>query len=83
MVLSGGGARGLSHVEVLKALSEEGVEPQILAGTSAGAIVAALYAAGYSVAEMLEFYWNQTSVSSGFRTLIVPASRRLSLSLRG
>ncbi len=56
MVLSGGGARGLAHVGVLKALTEEGIEPQVLAGTSAGAIVAALYAAGYSAAEMLEFF---------------------------
>ena len=56
MVLSGGGARGLGHVGVLKALAEEGVSPQTLAGTSAGAIVAALEAAGYSADEMLEFF---------------------------
>lgn len=56
MVLSGGGARGLSHVGVLQAMTEQGVEPQVLAGTSAGAIVAALYAAGYSGEEMLEFF---------------------------
>ncbi len=56
IVLSGGGARGLAHVGVLKALSEEGIEPQILTATSAGAIVAALYASGYSADEMLEFF---------------------------
>lgn len=56
MVLSGGGVRGLGHVGVLKALGEAGIEPQVLAGTSAGAIVAALYAAGYSPEEMLEFF---------------------------
>ena len=56
MVLSGGGTRGLGHVGVLKALGEAGVEPQVLAGTSAGAIVAALYAAGYAADEMLEFF---------------------------
>lgn len=56
LVLSGGGARGLGHVGVLRALSEEGVEPDVLSGTSAGAIVAALYAAGYSSDEMLEFF---------------------------
>ncbi len=56
MVLSGGGARGLAHVGVLEALTEEGIAPQVLSGTSAGAIVAALYAAGYSAAEMLEFF---------------------------
>lgn len=56
IVLSGGGTRGLGHVGVLKALDEAGVEPRVLAGTSAGAIVAALYAAGYSADEMLEFF---------------------------
>ena len=56
MVLSGGGVRGLAHVGVLKALAEEGIEPEILSGTSSGAIVAALYAAGYSADEMLEFF---------------------------
>ena len=56
MVLSGGGSRGLAHIGVLKALGEEGIEPDCLSGTSAGAIVAALYAAGHSPAEMLEFF---------------------------
>ena len=56
MVLSGGGVRGLAQVGVLQALAEEGIEPDALAGTSAGAIVAALYAAGYTPAEMLEFF---------------------------
>ena len=56
MVLSGGGSRGLAHVGVLKALAEEGVEPDCLSATSAGAIVAALYAAGYSPEAMLEFF---------------------------
>ncbi len=56
LVLSGGGARGLGHVGVLEALAEEGIEPQVAAGTSAGAIVAALWAAGYSPDEMLEFF---------------------------
>lgn len=56
MVLSGGGAKGLAHVGVLKALAEEGVEPDVLAGTSAGAIVAALHAAGYAADEILDFF---------------------------
>lgn len=62
MVLSGGGARGLCHVGVLQALSEQGVEPQVLAGTSAGAIVAALYAAGYSGEEMLDFFVDKNPI---------------------
>jgi NTE family protein len=56
MVLSGGGARGLAHVGVLKALREAGLEVEVLSGTSAGAIVAALYAAGHSADEMLDFF---------------------------
>ncbi len=56
MVLSGGGVRGLAHVGVLKAMAEEGIEPDVLAGTSAGAIVAALYAGGCSAEEMLDFF---------------------------
>lgn len=56
MVLSGGGSRGMAHVGVLKALSEEGIEPDCIAATSAGAIVAALYAAGYPPEEMMRFF---------------------------
>jgi NTE family protein len=56
IVLSGGGARGLAHVGVLQALREAGLDPDCVAGTSAGAIVGALYAAGYSADEMIEFF---------------------------
>lgn len=59
MVLSGGGARGLAHVGVLKALGERQIEPDVVAGTSAGAIVAALYGAGYTADEILEFFENK------------------------
>lgn len=46
IALSGGSARGFAHIGVLKALEEHGVEPQIIAGTSMGALVGVLYAAG-------------------------------------
>lgn len=52
IVLSGGGAKGLYHVGVLEALEESGVPIDYVAGTSMGSIVAAMYAAGYSPAEM-------------------------------
>lgn len=55
IAFSGGGARGIAHVGVLKALLENGIEPQVISGTSAGAIVGALYAAGKSPEEMLAF----------------------------
>lgn len=56
MVLSGGGARGVAQIGILQALTEQGVEAEVLSGASAGAIVAALYAAGYSGEEMLTFF---------------------------
>lgn len=56
LTLSGGGVRGLAHVGVIKALEERGIEPTILSGASAGAIVGALYAKGYSSEDMLDFF---------------------------
>ncbi len=53
LVLSGGAARGYAHLGVLKALNEEGIYPDIISGTSAGAIAGALYADGYSPDEIL------------------------------
>ena len=48
LVLGGGGARGAAHVGVLRALELAGVRIDIITGTSAGAIVGGLYAAGHS-----------------------------------
>ncbi|WP_373817747.1 patatin-like phospholipase family protein, partial [Porphyromonas loveana] len=47
VALSGGAAKGFAHLGVLQALEECGKRPDIIAGNSAGAIVAALYADGY------------------------------------
>lgn len=52
LVLSGGGARGLAHVGVIRVLEAEGIQPQIVTGTSMGSIVGALYASGRSAAEI-------------------------------
>ena len=52
--LSGGGAIGFAHIGVLQALLENGIEPQVVSGSSMGAIVGTLYAAGYSPAEMMQ-----------------------------
>ncbi|NNF26246.1 MAG: hypothetical protein HKN73_03355, partial [Gemmatimonadetes bacterium] len=46
LVLSGGGARGVAHAGVVSALDSLGVRPEIVVGTSMGAVVGALYAAG-------------------------------------
>ena len=47
LALAGGGIRGIAHAGVLKALEENGIEVEAIGGTSAGSIVAALYAMGY------------------------------------
>ncbi|MFI5203431.1 MAG: patatin-like phospholipase family protein [Flavobacteriales bacterium] len=52
LVLSGGGAKGLAHVGVLKALEENGIPIDYITGNSAGALIGGLYAAGYSPAEI-------------------------------
>lgn len=48
IALSGGGIRGIAHAGVLQALEENGIQPDIIGGTSCGSIVAAMYAMGYS-----------------------------------
>ena len=52
LVLSGGGAKGVAHIGVIKALEEEGIPIDYITGTSMGAIIGALYASGYSTDEM-------------------------------
>lgn len=56
LVLSGGGARGVAHIGVLKALKEKNIKITHIAGSSSGAIVGALYAAGHSWVEILDFF---------------------------
>jgi NTE family protein len=55
LVLSGGGARGIAHIGVLKALNELNIHPTIISGTSAGSIIGVLYAMGLSSQEMIDF----------------------------
>jgi len=52
LVLSGGGATGVAHIGVLKALEERGIPIDYIAGTSAGSLVGSLYACGYSPEEI-------------------------------
>ncbi len=52
LVLSGGGAKGLAHIGVLKVIEEAGVRIDYIGGTSMGAIVGALYASGYTAREL-------------------------------
>ena len=52
LVLSGGGAKGLAHIGVLKVLEEVGIRPDYITGTSMGSIIGGLYASGYSANEL-------------------------------
>lgn len=54
LALGGGGARGLAHIAALEALDDLGVRPSRIAGTSMGAVIGALYAAGLSASEIRE-----------------------------
>ncbi|MFV0572001.1 MAG: patatin-like phospholipase family protein [Xanthomarina gelatinilytica] len=56
LVLSGGGMRGAAQIGAIKALEEHDIYPTHIAGTSAGAIVGALYASGYNWDEILRFF---------------------------
>jgi len=54
LVLSGGGAKGISHIGIIKALEENGIPIDYVTGTSMGAIVGGLYSMGYSPDEMIQ-----------------------------
>lgn len=52
LALGGGAARGFAHIGVLQVLEEQGIKPDLVVGTSAGSVVAALYAAGKNPTEL-------------------------------
>jgi NTE family protein len=58
LVLMGGGARGLAHVGVIRVLEKHGLVPDVVAGTSMGALVGGLYAAGMSGMQLTEMLLN-------------------------
>ncbi len=59
LVLTGGGAKGFAHIGVLKVLEQEGIKIDFIGGTSMGAVVGGLYAAGYN-AEQLDSIFSET-----------------------
>ncbi|HNZ68556.1 MAG: patatin-like phospholipase family protein [Bacteroidota bacterium] len=74
LVLSGGGARGLAHIGVIKVLEANNIPIDYITGTSMGAIIGGLYAAGYTTAEMEtlfrsdEFYfWSTGKIQEEYR----------------
>jgi NTE family protein len=74
LVLSGGGARGLAHIGVLKVLEKEGIDIRIIAGVSMGGVVGGLYSAGYSPEEI-----ERIALSVNWRELLSPNPLRESL----
>src|SRR3989442_13053066 len=55
LVLGGGAARGFAHIGVIKALEAQGIVPDMVVGTSAGSVVAALYAGGTNGFQLQKF----------------------------
>jgi NTE family protein len=76
LVLGGGAARGYAHIGVIKALESLGIKPAAISGTSMGALIGVLYAAGYtssdilqlidhkSISEFLKLSWNKQGLFS-------------------
>ena len=60
IALSGGGVRGFAHLGVLKALNEKGIHPEIISGTSAGALAGVFYADGFSPEDSFEIFYENS-----------------------
>jgi len=56
LVLSGGGTRGFAHLGVISALYENGIQPDVISGVSAGSIAGAFIAAGFSPEKILQIF---------------------------
>lgn len=75
IALGGGGARGLAHIGVLKALEDNDIYPDFIAGTSIGSLVGALYASGLSARdiEQISFQYDWRKVA-GLADMVIPVS---------
>lgn len=74
LVLSGGGAKGMAHIGVIRVLEENNIPIDYIAGTSIGAIVGGLYAAGFTCNEMEElfksdnfYFWSTGKIQREYR----------------
>jgi predicted acylesterase/phospholipase RssA len=76
LALSGGGARGFAHIGVLQALEEEGLIPDLIVGSSIGAIFGGFYAAGYTPDELRDF-----ALSKDWSQLFLDRPQRRNLAL--
>jgi NTE family protein len=78
LVLSGGGVRGFAHLGVLQALNEVGIFPDIISGTSAGALAGVFYCDGYSPKEIFKIM--KSSSRLNYMRLTVPRYGLLQIS---
>ncbi|HEX8576658.1 MAG TPA: patatin-like phospholipase family protein [Flavobacterium sp.] len=69
LVLSGGGAKGLAHIGVLKVIEEAGIKIDYIGGTSMGAVIGGLYASGYT-AKQIDSVFNATNFDELLRDFI-------------
>jgi NTE family protein len=76
LVLSGGGAKGIAHIGVLRVLDSLGVRPDFVVGSSMGAVIGAMYASGYSGRD-LDSLARVVPLGSLFRTYAPRAPRSL------
>ena len=74
LVLSGGGAKGITHIGIIKALEENNIPIDYVAGTSMGAIVGSKYAMGFTIDEMIatiksdDFkHWSTGEIDSNYK----------------
>lgn len=80
LALSGGGAKGMAHIGVLKVLESLNIRPDYITGTSMGAIIGALYSVGYSPDEiekiLLDKKW-KAFIDSGFVSPEIPLEKQI------
>ena len=76
LVLSGGGAKGLAHIGVLRVLDSLGISPDLIVGSSMGAIIGGMYASGYSGRE-IDSLARALPIADLFRTYQPRAPRSL------
>ena len=72
VALSGGGVKGFAHAGALQALEEFGYKPDIISGTSAGAVAGAFYVAGYTPREICDLFKNKSFTN--FTQLTIPTA---------
>ncbi len=81
LVLSGGGARGLAHIGVLKALEEYGIPIDLIVGASIGSVIGGFFAAGYSAEDIVRIVhnidWQNLFTDETYRTQLFVSQKNI------